>query len=179
MRVFQKTALAALGGLAAVAGTTSCVAPQQRAMSDVRSPPHCGDGDPTNLLGTWTLTTPLPTVVGAEPQGMLMLDAACNISFQLMGHRDPHITGVRGGGKPQEEKLDAQGTVAYFGTYKVDAGLSTLTITAARHSFPNFEGETLIRRIVYTAGSPATLTYTNSSPSITPNNPSTLHFSRQ
>jgi hypothetical protein len=140
----------------------------------------CGAGDPTNLLGTWTLTAAPAAVVGPNPQGILMLDAACNISFQLMGSRTHHGSPKRGEGTPDEHKADAKGTIAYFGTYSVDPSLTTLTITATRHSFPNLEGQ-FSRSITYTAGSggsPAKLIYKHSSPSTGLSN-SGLVFSRQ
>jgi hypothetical protein len=182
MRVLQKRAFTAFASLGLAVVTANCSVTQQQASSAAPSAKLCGAGDPTNLLGTWTLTAPSPpaAVVGPNPQGILMLDAACNISFQLMGSRPHHASPKRGEGAQGEHKTDALRTITYFGTYSVDPSLSTLTIMAARHSFPNLEGQ-FSRGITYTAasgGSPAKLIYKNSSPSTGVSN-SGLVFSRQ
>ena len=109
-----------------------------------------------------------------------MLDAACNISFQVMGDRSKHQDTHRGQGTADAYKTDALGTIAYFGTYLVNSSLTMLTITAKGHSFPNLEGQ-LSRSITFTAGSggsPAELKYINPSPSAGPQNTG-LVFSRQ
>jgi hypothetical protein len=184
MRVSRKRAFTAFASLVLAVVTANWSGAAQAA---------CGTGDPTNLLGTWTLTadaSPPGLVVGSNPHGILMLDAACNISFQVMGDRTPHGQ-HRGQGTAEtadEYKKDAQGTIAYYGTYTVDpwsvsanSSLTTLTIKTTRHSFPYLEGKQLSRSITYTAGSggsPAKLIYKNSSPSTGLSN-SGLVFSRQ
>ena len=103
---------------------------------------------PNNIVGTWTLVSitnekngqkVLP--YGPNAKGSFILDGT---RFSLMVVRpdrakfksDNRLTGT-----PEENQETVRGSIAYFGTYSVDAGDNSLvTFHIEGSTFPNWEG---------------------------------------
>ena len=52
-----------------------------------------------------------------------------------------HLTDIHFG---CENKAAVQGSLAYFGSYTIDDGASTISVTITGSTFPNFEGQTQV-----------------------------------
>lgn len=68
-----------------------------------------------DLVGTWTLVS--ADIFGANPRGILMLDANGHISATLMKSDLPrYAANNRGQGTAEENKATVQGMITWFGT---------------------------------------------------------------
>jgi hypothetical protein len=102
-----------------------------------------------DLVGSWTLVSAdsvLPDGTrtqpyGAEPDGVLVFDAAGRYSVQIYRHgRAPFASGDKSHGTPEEYRATSEGMNAHFGTYVLDDVGRTLTFHIVHASFPNWEG---------------------------------------
>jgi hypothetical protein len=101
------------------------------------------------LVGTWLFVSEVATrpdgtryePFGGNTKGILMLDSTGHFSQQLMGDaRRKFASNNRLEGTPEENKSIPAGTLAYCGTYSVDAAGRTLTFHVERSSLPNWDG---------------------------------------
>ncbi len=155
MRAIYRMALAAFMGLALTVGIASHGIAQQQAESVKQQ-----------LVGTWLLVSDVATrpdgtpfePFGDNPKGILMFDSAGHFSIQYSGDaRRKVASNNRLKGTPEEDKANAKGTQAYYGTYSVDAAASTLTFHVERNSYPNWDNIDLKRTITF-AGDELTTT---------------------
>jgi len=110
---------------------------------------------PTELVGSWTLVSTENTLANGtrfspfeNGKGMLVFDRTGHFSWQVLRGDIPKFTsGNRTQGTPEELKAVALGTLAYFGTYSVDAKSDTLTMHIEASSFANFNGQDQIRTV--------------------------------
>jgi hypothetical protein len=90
-----------------------------------------------DLVGTWTIVSAQP--FGLTPQGVLMFDASGRFSQVLLRPDLPkYASNNRNEGTAEENKATVQGTLAFFGTYKVEG--TTLIRHIEASSFPNWTG---------------------------------------
>lgn len=145
MRAFYRIALAAFIGLALTVGMASHGIAQQQTNSVEQQ-----------LVGTWFLVSDVATrpdgtplePFGDNPKGILMFDRMGHFSIQYSGDaRRKVASNDRLRGTPEEDKANAKGTQAYYGTYSVDAAGRTLTFHVERNSFPNWDNTDLKRTI--------------------------------
>jgi hypothetical protein len=148
-------ALAAFMGLALTVGIASHGIAQQQAESVKQQ-----------LVGTWFLVSDVATrpdgtrfePFGDNPKGILMFDSMGYFSAQYSGDaRRKVAANNRLEGTPEEDKANAKGTQAYYGTYSVDAAGHTLTFHVERNSYPNWDNIDLKRTITF-AGDELTTT---------------------
>ena len=101
------------------------------------------------LVGTWRLLScegrsesgEVIYPYGEETVGMLMYDAAGNMSVMLMRRGRPHFaSGDLAGGTPQELKAAFEGFDAYCGRYTLDGATGTVTHHVLASKFPNWVG---------------------------------------
>jgi len=112
-------------------------------------------------VGTWTLVS--ADIFGANPKGILMLDANGHISATLMKSDLPrYAANNRGQGTAEENKATVQGLVTYFGTYSLQG--SDLLVHIEGGSFPNWTGTDQKRANVSVTGDE--LRWTQPAPSI-------------
>lgn len=79
-------------------------------------------------------------------------------ALQLYAKELPKFaSGNRMTGTPEENKAVVQGTLAHFGTYKVDEKAGTLTILPEGSSFPNWTGKEQPPRKISISGDQLTL----------------------
>jgi hypothetical protein len=102
-----------------------------------------------DLVGTWIYDksyTVLPdgtriNQFGKEPHGYFMIQPNGRYSHIVMTRDRPHIAnGSLVGGTEEDNRINAQGTLAHFGTYTVDEKGGKFTTQIEGSSFPNFEG---------------------------------------
>ncbi len=87
------------------------------------------------LVGTWTIAK--AEAFGPTPKGMLMFDANGRFVQVLLRPDLPkYAANNRTQGTAEENKATVQGTLAFFGTYKVEG--TTLTRHIEGSSFPNW-----------------------------------------
>lgn len=120
-----------------------------------------------DLVGTWVLVNVLAIQgdkkteqFGPNPKGQLMFDG--NGRFTMIVMRADllkYAGGSRTKGMPDEMKSTVHGSVAYFGSYKVDG--SDINYQVEGSTFPNWVGETQKRGFKLDGDA---LTYTNTSP---------------
>jgi hypothetical protein len=101
-----------------------------------------------DLVGTWKLVSitiekdgKKTDYYGPNPQGQAMYDD--NGRFSIMVSRSDlpkFASNNREAGTPEENKAIVQGSIAFFGTYVVDAAAKTVTIHVESCSFPNWNG---------------------------------------
>jgi hypothetical protein len=105
--------------------------------------------DPS-LVGTWTLVAAdvehpdgsRARDYGADPKGMLIIDAQGHYSLQIFKSERPEFaSGDKGKGTPDEYKAAVMGSSTHFGTISVDAAGRKLTFHVQSASFRNWEGE--------------------------------------
>jgi hypothetical protein len=97
---------------------------------------------------------------GPDPQGFFII---------LPNHWYSHIVmnkalaKVRSGRLKEmtadESETLAQGTLAHYGTWRLDPGGASFTVTIIKSSFPNFDGSAQTRQIIFL--NPTTLGYVN------------------
>ena len=84
-----------------------------------------------DLVGTWTLVS--SDAFGANPKGILMLDANGHMSATLMKSDLPrYAVNNRGQGTADENKATVQGMLTYFGTYSVQGSDLLIHMEVAR-----------------------------------------------
>ena len=101
------------------------------------------------LLGTWKLVSaeyrrksgdPIE-IYGANPAGMLVYDAAGNMSIHIMRRdRPPFAVADRLGGTPDETKIAFEGYFAYFGAFTVNEEKHSVTHHIQGSLLPNWVG---------------------------------------
>ncbi len=102
-----------------------------------------------DLVGTWTLVS--ADIFGANPKGILMLDANGHISAIVMRSDLPrYATNSRSQGTAEENKATVQGMIAWFGTYSLHGADFSVHIEGS--SFPNWIGTDQKRTIVSVTG---------------------------
>jgi hypothetical protein len=130
--IFRLSTIAALG-LAMLPGI---VLAQQKTLKE-------------QLVGTWTLVsiestakdgTKIPFLEGANPKGLLILDNAGRISYQVMTESPKLASNDRLKTTPDENKAVAHGILSYFGAYAVSDPDKVMTLKIERSSFPNQNG---------------------------------------
>jgi len=101
------------------------------------------------IVGTWTHVSTkykfpdgkTTETFGANPKGMMMLDAAGHVVFINMRSDLPKFASKdRTKGTPEENKAVVAGSFAYFGTYTVNEAERTFTVHYEGTTFPNFDG---------------------------------------
>jgi hypothetical protein len=126
-----------------------------------------------DLVGTWTPVS--VEAFGPNPKGNLTFDANGRFSLQLLRADLKKVAaGKRDMGTPEENKAIVQGSISYYGTYKLNGKDLALHIEAC--SFPNWSGTDQTRtNVILTADQ---LTYTNTAPSVGTATPTTLVWKR-
>jgi hypothetical protein len=106
------------------------------------------------FVGTWKLVSEearsakgqIFHVYGENPRGMIMYDAAGNVSVNLMRFdRNSFSTADKARSTPQEAKSAVETYEAYFGTYSVDKEKGTVVHHVEGSLFPNWTGTDQIR----------------------------------
>jgi len=100
------------------------------------------------LVGSWTLVSidnTLPdgkTVRGFDQNDGVVIFEANGRFVQFLARSDlPKIaSNNRNTGSPDENKAIIQGSLAFYGTYTVNAGDGTVTFHIERSTFPNWNG---------------------------------------
>lgn len=101
------------------------------------------------MVGTWTLVSwkevrqdgaKIPPLLGASPQGVLMLDADGHLSFQVMAALPKFASNDRKKSSPVEDQIMAKGVFSYFGTYTVRESDRQFIVHVDRATFPNMNG---------------------------------------
>ncbi len=143
---------ALVAGLAVLPGGANA---QQKSMKDL-------------LVGAWTLLlddsikddgTHVPSF-GPNPDGLLIFTPDGHFSVQIdRSGRKPFASNSRITGTADENKATVQGTLAYFGTYRVDEPAKSITFRVQASTYPNWDSTTQ-KRIV-TALTDEVLTYNN------------------
>jgi hypothetical protein len=78
----------------------------------------------------------------AKPNGVFILSANGRFAIQVMRPDLPKFaSNNRLQGTPDENQKVVQGSLAYFGTYTLDAGGASLSFRIEGSSFPNWTGE--------------------------------------
>ena len=143
MRAICGMALTAVMGFVLTVGIASHVNAQQPTRSVGQQ-----------LVGTWLCVSNVTTrpdgtryeAFGGNTKGILMLDRTGHFSEQIMGDaRRKFASNNRLEGTPEENKGVVAGTLAFYGTYSVDATGHTLTFHVEHSSFPNWDGTDLPR----------------------------------
>jgi len=126
-----------------------------------------------DLVGTWTPVS--VAAFGPNPKGNLTFDASGHFSLQLLRADLKKVAAnKRDMGTPEENKAIVQGSISYYGTYKLNGKDLVFHIEAA--SFPNWSGTDQTRtNVILTADQ---LTYTNTAPSVGTAAPTTLVWKR-
>jgi ketosteroid isomerase-like protein len=102
----------------------------------------------TDLVGTWKLVSitieqdgKKTDFYGPNPQGQLIYEANGRVSNIITRSGLPKFASdSRQLGTPEENAEVVEGSIAYFGTYTVDAGAKTITLHIETCSYPNLNG---------------------------------------
>ena len=101
------------------------------------------------LLGAWQLVSfssvhadgSKLTVFGDHPNGIAFFDRTGHYVITVMrSDRPKYVANDRMLGTAEENKVTAQATITYFGTYTVSEPDRTLNIHVVGSSFPNWNG---------------------------------------
>jgi len=101
------------------------------------------------LLGTWTLVSHEAVnpdgsrfpVYGVSPKGIAIFDAGGHFIIAVMrSDRTKYAIEHPAQGTTEENKVTAQGTITYFGTYSVREPDRIIAIHIEASSFPNWNG---------------------------------------
>jgi hypothetical protein len=113
-----------------------------------------------DLVGTWTPVSNPP--YGDNPKGIAMFDAHGHVAIQLFRAAVPkYASNFRTQGTPDEYKATVEGSIAYFGTYKVKG--TDLLVHIESSTFPNWNGADQRRTNLTIKGDK--LTWTQATPS--------------
>jgi hypothetical protein len=101
-----------------------------------------------DLVGGWKLVSitleqdgKKTDFYGPNPQGQATYEANGRFSIVVTRSDLPKFaSNNRESGTPEENKAIVQGSIAFFGTYKVDEAAKTLTLHIETCSFPNWNG---------------------------------------
>lgn len=100
---------------------------------------------------------------GPSPNGLMVITADGWFTISITRPDLPRFaSGNRERGTAEENRAVVQGSIAYFGTYAIDEASSTITCRIEGTTFPNYLGETQVRRLIFEGD---TITYVNDSPS--------------
>jgi hypothetical protein len=100
---------------------------------------------------------------GPEPNGLMVITAEGWFTITIMRPGLPKFaSGNREHGTAEENRAVVQNSIAYFGTYTIDEAASTIACRIEGTTFPNYLGETQVRRLIFEGD---TMTYVNDSPS--------------
>ena len=102
----------------------------------------------TDLVGTWKLVSitveqdgKKTDFYGPNPQGQLVYEANGRVSNIITRSGLPKFASdSRQLGTPDENAEVVEGSIAYFGTYSVDAAAKTITLHIETSSYPNLNG---------------------------------------
>jgi ketosteroid isomerase-like protein len=102
----------------------------------------------TDLVGTWKLVSiaveqdgKKTDFYGPNPQGQLIYEANGRVSNIITRSGLPKFASdSRQLGTPEENAEVVEGSIAYFGTYTVDAAAKTITLHIETCSYPNLNG---------------------------------------
>ena len=109
------------------------------------------------LLGTWSLSSVVNVMsdgtklepYGGKETGLLMLDAAGHFSLQIIQRDMPRFaSNNRTKGTAAEYEALALGSLAYFGSYKLDDTGKAMSLHIENSSFGNFAGTDQKRTVV-------------------------------
>ncbi len=109
---------------------------------------------PNPFVGTWRLIScnahrrngQILPIYGPDPEGRLFYDAAGNMSVHIMqAGRPPFKEQHKFRASAEEMRLAYQGYEAYFSTYEIDAGNSTIHHRVLGGLFPNWTGSVQTR----------------------------------
>jgi hypothetical protein len=127
--------------------------------------------DKDRLVGSWTLVSltsgegnnqSLP--YGPNPRGTMMVGADGRFSITVLRSDLPKFaSGNRMTGTPGENNTVVQGSIAYFGTYRIDESTHVLTVNVEGSTFANFTGGTQTRILSFDGDE---VTYFNPTPSM-------------
>ncbi|HGL6714110.1 lipocalin-like domain-containing protein [Burkholderia contaminans] len=107
-----------------------------------------------SLAGTWTLVAadvqhPDGTIgrdYGADPKGMLLIDAHGNYSLQIFKSERPRFaSNDKATGTPDEFREAVLGSSTHYGTLTVDPAKHKLAFHIIDSSYPNWIGQTQTR----------------------------------
>jgi hypothetical protein len=107
--------------------------------------------------GTWTLASATVThdgktrdIFGAHPNGTMIFDPHGRFSQVIIASDLPKFASKsRESGTAEENKAVVQGSIAYFGTYKVSSG-GVVDLHIESSTFPNMSGSDQTRSIKIT-----------------------------
>ena len=89
------------------------------------------------IVGTWTPVSNPP--YGDNPKGIVMFDAHGHFAIELFRADVPkYASSLRTEGTPEEYEATVEGSLAYFGTYKVRG--TDLLLHVESSTFPNWNG---------------------------------------
>ena len=120
------------------------------------------------LVGSWSLVSNTTANSSAPPfganDGFAVFESNGRFSLSLVRADLPKFaSNNRATGTADENKAVVQGSIAYFGTYSVNAADGSMTLHIERSSFPNWDGTDQQRTI--TSLTAQELKYTNSAAS--------------
>ena len=91
-----------------------------------------------DLVGAWTLVS-AGFAYGDNPKGIAMFDAHGHIAIELLRAGVPkYASNLRTQGTPEEYKATVDGSLAFYGTYKVKG--TDLLLHIESSTFPNLNG---------------------------------------
>ena len=106
------------------------------------------------LIGTWAYvssTAKLPNgspLWGHEPKGLFILTGNGRFSWQVFrSDRQKFVSNNRLDATAEELSANNRGSLAYFGTYTVNEADKTITFRTEAGTYPNAEGEVIMRII--------------------------------
>jgi hypothetical protein len=109
-----------------------------------------------SLVGTWKLVSltilksgsPVE-ILGERPEGQLVFGADGRYTLVALRSNLPRLaSGDRLSATGDENRQIVQGSVAHFGTYKVDPAAHMIEFHIRKGTFPNWDGETQARPFV-------------------------------
>ncbi|MBX9774763.1 MAG: lipocalin-like domain-containing protein [Xanthobacteraceae bacterium] len=109
-------------------------------------------GNAKSLVGDWSLVSQYVELdgkkieaFGSKPRGLMMLSANGKFSIILMRDQLPKFaSNNRVKGSAEENQAVVQGSIAYFGSYKVNSAKGDTVQVSMRveaSTFPNWDGE--------------------------------------
>ncbi len=129
----------------------NCLVVLLASMISLAFAPNGRAGSSNDLVGSWSFVTNETTrpdgskfdTYGAKPKGILMFDSGGRFSLFIANPERPKFaSGNRLNGTPDEYKAAIQGSISYFGTYRVDESGKLINFELEASSFPNWDGVT-------------------------------------